>query len=120
MILEAIYEPVFEKFNANFGFRPKKGCHHSIAYLKEQGTGCNTAIEGDVEGAYDNVVHEKLIKILSKRIQDQKFLDLLNQGFKCGILDNWLPVDTFSGRGLGLAPRWISKPNPISHLHAKI
>jgi hypothetical protein len=99
MILEAIYEFVFEKFNANFGFRPKKGCHHSIAYLKEQGTGCNTAIEGDVEGAYDNVVHEKLIKILSKRIQDQKFLDLLNQGFKCGILDNWLPVDTFSGRG---------------------
>jgi group II intron reverse transcriptase/maturase len=97
MILEAIYEPVFEQDNMNFGFRPGKGCHHCITYLKGNGPNCNVAIEGDIDGAYDNVNQDILIKILEKRIQDTKFLQFLNEGFKSGILDNFKEVDTLTG-----------------------
>lgn len=97
IILEAIYEPIFDQSNANMGFRPGKGCHHCIAELKEKGPNCNIAIEGDIEGTYDNVDHSTLIKILGKQISDQKFLKLLEQGFKCGILDNFKLTDTITG-----------------------
>jgi retron-type reverse transcriptase len=60
MILEAIYEPWFEKMNRSVGFRPGKSCHHAITAIKSSYTmGFRTAIEGDVVGAYDRVHKEK-------------------------------------------------------------
>jgi len=43
IILESIYEPIFEKGNYNYGFRPNKGCHHAIEKLKILGTGMTIA-----------------------------------------------------------------------------
>lgn len=97
MILEAIYEPIFEEENMNYGFRPGKGCHHCIIFLKEMGSNCNVAVEGDIEGAYDNVNQEILVRILEGKIQHRKFIDFLHQGFKCGILDNFKKVETLTG-----------------------
>lgn len=97
LILEAIYEPMFEEHNHNFGFRPGYGCHHAISKIKREGTGCITAIEGDIEGAYDNVNHRILIKILEKKISDKKFLKFIYQGFKSGILDQGNKTATITG-----------------------
>jgi len=97
MILEAIYEPIFEQTDLNYGFRPSKGVHHNIAKLKKLGTGCTVAIEGDIKGAYDNVDHKIMKNILSKRINDQRFIKLLSQGFKAGILDQGHYEDTLLG-----------------------
>ena len=64
-VLEAIYEPWFDKLNRSFGFRPNKGCHDAIYNITRKETrGLTTAIEGDIKGAYDNVSKEKLIKCL--------------------------------------------------------
>lgn len=97
IILEAIYEPIFNKHNFNYGFRPKRRVHHAIHYLKYNGTGCNLAIEGDIQGAYDNVDPNILLKILGKRISDERFLKLLSLGFKCGLLDHGQKTDTLTG-----------------------
>lgn len=97
IILEAIYEPIFEQDNFNFGFRPGYGCHHPILKIKREGPGLSIAIEGDIEGAYDNVDHNILINILEKKISDRKFLKLIYQGFKSGILDQGNKIDSISG-----------------------
>lgn len=97
IILEAIYEPVFEEQDSNYGFRPNKGTHHNISKLKRLGTGCNIAIEGDIEGAYDNVDHQIMIRILRKRIQDVRFLKFLKQGFRAGILNVGVREDSLLG-----------------------
>lgn len=77
-VLEAIYEPWFEKLNRSFGFRPNKGCHDAIFNLtRRENRGLFMAIEGDIKGAYDNVKKQKLISILEKRIQDKKFINLI-------------------------------------------
>ena len=79
-VLEAIYEPWFDKLNRSFGFRPNKGCHDAIYNITRKETrGLTTAIEGDIKGAYDNVSKEKLIKILEKRIKDRKFINLIKE-----------------------------------------
>jgi retron-type reverse transcriptase len=60
MILNSIYEPVFELYNCNYGFRPKKSCQQAIQAIKINGTACDYAIEGDIQrkekkrkGAFD-------------------------------------------------------------------
>jgi retron-type reverse transcriptase len=78
LVLEAIYEPYFEKLNRSFGFRPNKGVHDAMTAFKTYYTqGMRNAIEGDVEKAFDSVIKKILLKIMSKRIQDRKFLKLM-------------------------------------------
>ena len=77
MILEAIYEPIFEENNLNFGFRPGKECDHAIQFIQNNDTWCSIAVEGDIEGAYDNVDLNILINTLKKKIVDKKFLNFL-------------------------------------------
>lgn len=80
MILQAIYEPYFEKNNNSFGFRPNKGVHDSIIALTNRGNNSlNMALEGDIKKAYDEVNRRKLIQILGNKIKDKKFLDLIQQ-----------------------------------------
>lgn len=80
MVLKSIYEPYFEKLNRSFGFRPNKGTQDAIAAFKTYYTqGMKNAIEGDVEAAFDSVNREKLLKILSKKIHDNKFLKLIQE-----------------------------------------
>lgn len=97
ILLEAIYEPVFEKSNNNFGFRTGKSAHNNIQFLKYNGPGMTVAIEGDVKAAYDNVNHDILISILKKKIVDKRFLNLLYKGFKCGLLNLGEREDTLLG-----------------------
>ena len=75
----------------------KKNTHQAILKIKYQGTGSNIAIEGDIEGAYDNTDHDILINILRKKISDNKFLKLLYQGFKAGILIKGTLTDSITG-----------------------
>jgi retron-type reverse transcriptase len=80
LILEAIYEPEFEKLNRSFGFRSNKGVHNAIvAITSSYNTGMKTALEGDIEAAYDTVDKDKLTKILSNKITDQQFLKLIRE-----------------------------------------
>lgn len=87
IILEAIYEPEFDRQDSNWGFRPKKSTVSLIENLRFKCSGCNFAVEGDIDGAYNNVNHNILIKILSEKIKDTKFLKFLKLGFKAGLLD---------------------------------
>lgn len=106
MILDSIYEPVFEKTNTNFGFRRGKGTHHAMNQIKRKGAGSTFAIEGDIVGAYDNVRHNKLMEILSRRISDFKFLKLIKDGLQCGMVENW----TFKQTLLGTPQGGIASP----------
>lgn len=92
-ILESIYEPEFVEFSTktktcnNFGFRPNKNCWDAIDHFRTYGQKISYVIEGDIKGAYDCVNHEILQKILSRRIKDKNFLNLINKLLKAGIMD---------------------------------
>lgn len=78
IILSAIYEPYFEIKNCSFGFRPNKGVHDAIVSLTNAKTiGLNMALEGDIKSAYDKVNRDILLKILSEKIHDRKFLNFI-------------------------------------------
>lgn len=78
MIMESIYEPIFEKYNYNYGFRPHKGCMDAIeSIIQYNNQGLNWAIEGDIKGAFDNIRPSKLATILTEYIEDKQFINLI-------------------------------------------
>lgn len=87
IILTEIYEPEFDALNVSFGFRPKRGCHDSIKDIPAKTQGMKTAIEGDIKGAFNNLRHKTLIRLLSRRILEKKFLALILKCCEAGIFD---------------------------------
>jgi nicotine oxidoreductase len=85
MILEAIYEPSFSK--NSHGFRPNKSCHSALKEVKINFQSANWVIEGDISKCFDTINHNKLISILSERIGDSRFLDLIRKALKAGYME---------------------------------
>lgn len=106
LTLEAIYEPIFRQLEANYGFRPKRDCIKAIRDIRQQAQFANLVIEGDINSAYDNVNHKILIRILKRNIKDAKFLKLIEDGLKAGIMEGYTYFDTF----LGLPQGGIASP----------
>ncbi|MBU0510795.1 MAG: hypothetical protein KJ638_03720 [Chloroflexi bacterium] len=103
LILEAIYEPTFSE--ASHGFRPGKSCHTALASVKKL-HGVRWWVEGDIKGFFDHLDHDTLLRILSKRITDQRFLHLIKQFLRAGYVENWKYHQTYSGtpQGGNLSP----------------
>src|SRR6266496_5577584 len=95
LILEAIYEPAFSEMS--HGFRPQRSCHTALEQIKNEMYGVRWWVEGDIKGFFDNVSHDTLITILSKRITDKRFLHLIGQFLKAGYVEDWRYHQTFSG-----------------------
>jgi group II intron reverse transcriptase/maturase len=95
LILEAIYEPTFSQHS--HGFRPGRSCHTALEAVKTEMTGVRWWVEGDIKGYFDNVGHDTLLRILSKRITDKRFLHLIGQFLKAGYVEDWKYHQTYSG-----------------------
>ena len=104
LLLEAIYEPVFR--DTSHGFRPGKSCHTALEHVKKDMTGTRWWIEGDIKGFFDHVNHDTLLRILSKRITDRRFLHLIGQFLRAGYVEDWRYHQTYSGtpQGGNLSP----------------
>jgi retron-type reverse transcriptase len=87
-IFEAIYEPMFEIFhdNSNYGFRGGKSTYDAIKRITQKAQNTQWCLEGDIKGAYDNVVFTRLMDILSEKITDKNFLYLIEQGLNSGLV----------------------------------
>jgi retron-type reverse transcriptase len=58
-ILEAYYEPQFSY--DSHGFRPNRGCHTALTFVKRYWKGTKWFIEGDIKGCFDNIDHSILL-----------------------------------------------------------
>jgi group II intron reverse transcriptase/maturase len=98
-ILSAYYEPQFSK--NSHGFRPKRGCHTALEQIYKTFRGAAWFIEGDIKGCFDNIDHDILMTILSKKIHDGRLLNLIKAGLKAGIMEDWQYQRTLSGTPQG-------------------
>lgn len=98
MILEAYYEPQFSEHS--HGFRPKRGCHTALQEIQTW-KGTHWFIEGDISSYFDTIDHCVLITMLSKQIQDGRFIRLIKNMLEAGYLDDWKFRETISGTPQG-------------------
>ena len=85
MLLQAIYEPEFK--DTSHGFRPGRSCHTALVQIKTTCKGTNWAIEGDIQGFFDNINHAKLLEILARKVADGRFLNLIEKFLKAGYME---------------------------------
>ncbi len=84
-ILEAIYEPIFK--DSSHGFRPGRSCHTAMRRIQLTGKSSSWAIEGDLSNFFGSIDHDILLRILSKRIDDGRLLELIRKFLKAGYLN---------------------------------
>jgi retron-type reverse transcriptase len=84
LILEAIYEPLFLSFN--FGFR-KRGCHEALKHVENNFKWVTWVIEKDIEQNFAIIDHYALVKCLSERIKDQRFISLIWKLLRSGVFE---------------------------------
>lgn len=99
MLLERIYEPVFS--NYSHGFRPKRSCHTALSHVRDTWAGTKWIVDMDISGFYDNINHDKLVEILQRKVDDDRFINLIVKFLKAGYLEDWKFNETFSGAPQG-------------------
>jgi len=99
IILEAIYEPIFSRFS--FGFRKGLGCHDALSNTQKRFSGIKWFIEFDIKGYFDNIDHQILVKLLTEKIDDERFITLIRWMLKAGYMEDWVYNKTYSGTPQG-------------------
>jgi RNA-directed DNA polymerase len=94
-VLEAVYEPVF--LDSSFGFRPGRGPHDAVRalhqYLYRHEVEC--VIDVDLARYFDSIDRDRLLKMVSQKVSDRRFLRYLSRLFKAGVLrDGELRLNT--------------------------
>ena len=100
-ILEAVFEPLF--YDEMMGFRPGRGCHKAIKKLNviiERGA-TSWALDADIEGFFDHLDHEWIIRFIESKIKDSSFIRIIRRILKSGIMKDYHFEDTEEGSGQG-------------------
>jgi retron-type reverse transcriptase len=98
-----VIEPLFE---ANFqdtsdGFRPKRSATQAVKVVKEQLISNGYVVEVDIEGFFDTIDHELLMRLVARRISDRRVFKLLRQWLTVGVVEEgqWHPTTMGSPQG---------------------
>jgi len=95
MLLEAYYEEQFSVHS--HGFRPQRGCHTVLREIYGKWTGVTWFIEGDLSQCFDKLDHTILLEVLSEKIHDGRFIQLIKGILDAGYLEGWKFHNTYSG-----------------------
>ena len=77
-VLEPIYEKQFKA--CSYGFRPGIGCKDALREVQRLlDEGNLVVLDADIKGFFDNIDHEILIELVSKRVADGRVLVLIEQ-----------------------------------------
>ena len=96
--LEPHWENRFE--GSSYGFRPGRGCHDAIEAVFNQASPHRKKkwiVDADIKGAFDNISHDKLLKIIG----DFPAKGLIKKWLKAGYIDKSVFYDTDAGTPQG-------------------
>jgi RNA-directed DNA polymerase len=86
LILEPIFEADF--LESSFGFRPGKNAHQALAAIKANlEAGYTEVYDADLEGYFDSIPHDKLLKAIEMRVADRSVLHLIRQWLKSPVVE---------------------------------
>ncbi len=87
LLLEAIYEQDF--LPASYGYRRGVGAQQAVKDLtyELQFGRYGYVVEADIQGFFDNIDHDWLLRMLGERVDDKPFLGLIDSWLKAGILE---------------------------------
>lgn len=87
IVIEPIFEADFKEHS--YGFRPKRRAHQALEVIR---TSCNKfgkwVLDADIVGYFDNINHDKLIKLIEMRISDKRIIKIIRKWLKVGVMED--------------------------------
>ena len=86
-VLSPIFEPTFSEYS--YGFRPGRSCQNAIDKTLEYiNSGYEWIVDLDLEKFFDNVNHDKLIRLVDNQVKDSDVTSLIMKFLKAGVMVN--------------------------------
>lgn len=86
IVVEPIFEADFQE--ASFGFRPRRSAKEALERIRKA---CNRkgnwVVDVDIQGYFDNINQEKLMKLVEMRISDRRILKLMRKWLTAGVME---------------------------------
>lgn len=89
MAVKIVIEPIFEANfqDCSYGFRPKRSAHQALKKVKGLlNKGYIQVIDADLKSYFDTIPHNRLLKLIAKRIADRNILKLISLWLKASVV----------------------------------
>lgn len=86
LILEPIFEVDFE--DCSYGFRPGRGAHGAMDEIRRHlKSGRKEVYDADLSSYFDTIPHDKLMKLVERRVADRSVLKLIRLWLRCAVVE---------------------------------